>query len=188
VDKVYLYLKTHNQTGLKYLGKTVKDPFKYKGSGVRWRNHLKKHGDDVSTEILFESTDMEKFKEVAIAISEKYDVENSEKFANLMIEQGQGGKNRGSFKKGKVGRKITEEEKSALSESKRLYWERWREKNPNYKDKWKQNNRVRKPKDEWIVVDNVSALNKTTLTCPHCGKKNNVGNHNRWHGDNCKWK
>lgn len=25
----YLYIKTHNQTGLKYFGKTTKDPFKY---------------------------------------------------------------------------------------------------------------------------------------------------------------
>ena len=48
----YLYLKTHNKTGLKYLGQTKQDPFKYKGSGTEWRQHLKQYGESVSTEIL----------------------------------------------------------------------------------------------------------------------------------------
>lgn len=31
--------------------------------------------------------------------------------------------------------------------------------------------------------------NYTLIKCPHCNKENNVGNHKRWHGDNCgkKW-
>jgi 5-methylcytosine-specific restriction endonuclease McrA len=41
---IYLYVKTHNKTGLKYLGKTEQDPFVYLGSGKRWLNHLNKHG------------------------------------------------------------------------------------------------------------------------------------------------
>jgi hypothetical protein len=36
-----LYVKTHNITGLKYFGKTTNDPFKYKGSGKYWLDHLK---------------------------------------------------------------------------------------------------------------------------------------------------
>lgn len=47
-----LYVKTHNKTGLKYLGYTKRDPFKYKGSGYCWVPHIRKHGNDVSTEIL----------------------------------------------------------------------------------------------------------------------------------------
>ena len=43
----YLYLKTHNKTGLKYLGYTKNDPMKYKGSGKYWSNHIKIHGNDV---------------------------------------------------------------------------------------------------------------------------------------------
>ena len=50
---IYLYLKTHNLTGLKYLGKTIKDPYEYSGSGIVWTRHLKSHGNDVTTEILF---------------------------------------------------------------------------------------------------------------------------------------
>ena len=37
---IYLYKKTHNKTGLKYLGKTIsKDPYTYSGSGVYWTRH-----------------------------------------------------------------------------------------------------------------------------------------------------
>lgn len=40
---IYLYVKTHNITGLKYLGKTNnKDPHSYKGSGKYWILHCKK--------------------------------------------------------------------------------------------------------------------------------------------------
>jgi hypothetical protein len=49
---IYLYIKTHNKTGFKYLGKTTKDPMVYKGSGKDWRKHLKLYSNDVSTEIL----------------------------------------------------------------------------------------------------------------------------------------
>ena len=45
----WLYIKQHNQTGLKYFGKTITDPFTYSGSGKYWRLHLAKHGKDVST-------------------------------------------------------------------------------------------------------------------------------------------
>ena len=52
---IYLYIKTHNKTGLKYLGKTTaKDPHKYHGSGADWRTHLKEHGIDYTTEIVRE--------------------------------------------------------------------------------------------------------------------------------------
>lgn len=38
---IYLYVKRHNATGLRYLGKTTaKDPYRYKGSGVEWQNIL----------------------------------------------------------------------------------------------------------------------------------------------------
>ena len=55
--KIYLYLKTHAKTGLKYLGKTITDPYTYLGSGKRWRRHLAKHGNDIITEVLLETED-----------------------------------------------------------------------------------------------------------------------------------
>lgn len=71
-DIIYLYLKTHNVTGLKYFGMTTQNPYKYMGSGLRWRNHISKHGNNVSTEILFESNSIEKIKEYGI----KYSLDN----------------------------------------------------------------------------------------------------------------
>ena len=54
----YLYIKTHNKTGLRYFGKTTNNPFQYKGSGKHWLAHIKKHGNDISTEILGYYTDV----------------------------------------------------------------------------------------------------------------------------------
>lgn len=56
-NQVCLYIATHNKTGLKYFGKTIRYftqedlQSKYHGSGVYWNNHLKVHGDDVTMEI-----------------------------------------------------------------------------------------------------------------------------------------
>lgn len=54
-----LYVKTHRKTGLKYLGQTSQDPFKYLGSGVDWGSHLKEFGNEVDTEILLQTSDRE---------------------------------------------------------------------------------------------------------------------------------
>jgi hypothetical protein len=88
---IYLYLKTHNKTGLKYLGKTSSDPFKYKGSGKYWKRHLYKHGDDVTTEILFQSTCKNEIKEKGLYYSNLWSIVESDNFANLKEEAGDGG-------------------------------------------------------------------------------------------------
>jgi len=90
-NTIYLYLKTHNKTGLQYFGMTKQDPYKYMGSGKRWRNHLSKHGNDVSTEIIFESENKEEIAEAGIIYSKIWDIVESDKFANLKIEEGDGG-------------------------------------------------------------------------------------------------
>ena len=44
---IYLYVKQHSITGLKYFGKTTSiNPFKYLGSGEYWINHLNEHGKE----------------------------------------------------------------------------------------------------------------------------------------------
>lgn len=89
----YLYVKTHNRTGLKYLGKTTRDPFKYKGSGVRWTNHINEHGYDVCTEILLETSSREELKEKGKYYSKLWNVVNDYSWANLKAEEGDGGDN-----------------------------------------------------------------------------------------------
>ena len=56
--KKYLYLlvKTHSVTGMRYLCKRVttsdSKAISYLGSGTRWNNHLKVHGKHINTETL----------------------------------------------------------------------------------------------------------------------------------------
>ena len=89
----YLYLK-ESPLGLKYLGKTEQDPFKYVGSGKYWKRHLLNHkftSEDIKTTILFETTDKEELKNKGIYYSELYNVVDSEEWANLKPEVGDGG-------------------------------------------------------------------------------------------------
>jgi hypothetical protein len=88
---IYLYKKTHKVTGLKYLGKTIHDPYKYEGSGTYWRRHCDKHGYDVDTEILFETDSKEELKNKGLYYSELWNVVESEEWANLKPESGDGG-------------------------------------------------------------------------------------------------
>jgi len=87
-----LLLKTHNKIGLKYLCFTEKDDYiKYLGSGKYWKRYLKQYGKDISTDLLYETEDLERFKDVAIVESIMRDIVKSEEYANLKIEEGDGG-------------------------------------------------------------------------------------------------
>ena len=84
----YLYIKTHNITGLKYFGKTIGDPFKYKGSGTRWMNHLSVHGNNVTTEILGLFESREECNKKATEFSIDNNIVGDPAWANLIIEDG----------------------------------------------------------------------------------------------------
>ncbi len=86
-------IKTHRTTGYKYLCVTTKEDYAgYCGSGVRWRKHLRAHGFDVSTEVLFEHHSRDAiFKSVCLYYSGVYDVVNSTEWANLILEDGNTG-------------------------------------------------------------------------------------------------
>lgn len=82
-------IKTHNQTNFKYLCKTAcNDPIKYLGSGKHWKRHLKKHGRDVSTEILYQSEDLNDFNQQCLQTSYELNVVSSNEWANLIDETG----------------------------------------------------------------------------------------------------
>jgi hypothetical protein len=92
---IYLLVKEHVDTGLKYLCKHVASSFfeceKYKGSGTYWKRHLKKNGNNVKTICLFVTEDKNEFRKISKEYSLKYDVANSKEWANLCNEEGQGG-------------------------------------------------------------------------------------------------
>ena len=88
---IYLYVKTHNITNLKYLGHTTKkDPHSYLGSGIYWRRHLKKYGSVYTTEILQECSNNEEVKIWGLYYSHLWNVVESDEWANLVEEQGVG--------------------------------------------------------------------------------------------------
>ena len=89
--KIYLYLKTHANTGLKYLGKTITDPYTYLGSGKRWRRHLAKHGNDIITEVLLETEDAQELAAVGLYYSNLWNIVEDQSFANMRPETGDGG-------------------------------------------------------------------------------------------------
>lgn len=89
---IYLYVKTHQETGLKYLGKTNKqDPHQYPGSGIHWIRHLKLHGYTYTTEILKECQTNDELKEWGMYYSNLWNIVESDKWANLKPETGDGG-------------------------------------------------------------------------------------------------
>jgi hypothetical protein len=95
----YLMIKKAYPSGLKYLCYTKQEPYAYKGSGLRWENHIRYHNSHIITSIIGEYETMEEIRENGIKWSRELDVVASEEWANLREEDGLGG---GS---GKVGRR-----------------------------------------------------------------------------------
>lgn len=88
----YLYVKTHNITGLQYLGQTSSaDPFAYKGSGTYWKRHLRKHGADITTRILLITEDKDELRSTGEFFSRLWNIVSDKGWANLKEESGDGG-------------------------------------------------------------------------------------------------
>lgn len=87
---IYLYVKRHTVTGLKYFGKTVrKNPIKYKGSGTRWLSHIKKHGNQhVVTDEVWSFEDQDECTRFALQFSMEHNIIESNEWANLVLEDG----------------------------------------------------------------------------------------------------
>lgn len=183
----YLYVKTHNKTGLKYLGQTCKDPFKYKGSGKYWIRHIKQHGNDVTTTILTESEKLADISAAGLFYSNMFDVVNSCEWANLIPEAGTGGHNPASktseAKHKRIqtlkqnGKKWTHNEQSRkrMSKAAKDYWTS----NKSADRKGKEFFGPPKPPG-WYIN------NQSKYQCPHCSKTGDLRNMKRWHFDNCK--
>ncbi len=105
--KTWLYIKQHNKTGLKYFGKTVKDPVLYNGSGKRWMNHLKVHGPDITTVWYQLFSNKDTLVEYALNFSEKNNIVESEKWANLKPENGLDGNVAGNKHSSETKNKIS---------------------------------------------------------------------------------
>ena len=89
---IRLMVKVHNVTGQKYLCKSERQNYiEYRGSGLKWIGHLKEHGVDFSTIVLYETENKKDFKRVALLISTLFDVVKRSDFSHKMHENGFGG-------------------------------------------------------------------------------------------------
>ena len=88
-----LLVKTHNPTGIKYFCKTtmLKRLHTYTGSGTLWKRLVDKHGKDISTGVVGIYYDEKRCTEAALQYSKEWDIVNSEKWANLIEENGMTG-------------------------------------------------------------------------------------------------
>jgi hypothetical protein len=107
----YLYVKQHNITKLKYFGFTTKrNPFKYKGSGLYWKRHLRKYGNNFSTIEIWGFDTIELCKYFAIKFSADHSIIESKEWANLKTEDA----GNGGFLCEESRRKIGESNKNKL--------------------------------------------------------------------------
>lgn len=123
---IYLYIK-ESPIGIKYLGKTTKNPYNYLGSGIYWTRHIKSHNykkTDIKTTILFQSTNKDEFREMALYYSNLFNIVEDENWANLVVECGEGtiGFKHSpeaieKIKKAGTGRRHTEESKLKMRNS-----------------------------------------------------------------------
>ena len=179
-----LYIKTHNKTGLKYLGYTKKDPIKYKGSGTYWLRHIAKYGYDVTTSIVVQSSDKSLIQCEGIRLSKQFNVVESEEWANLMIESTTGGDNSQNIDYARIQQtrikngikwNQTEDIKDKHRSIMQSYWDSERAESRKSKPF------VGPPKPRSHLQNNSSSV-----SCQHCGHVGNLGNMRRWHLDRCK--
>ena len=181
----YLYHKRQKQTGLNYFGKTIRNPYQYTGSGVRWTAHLAKHGSDIETIQVWQFLNLDECSKFALEFSNKHNIVESKDWANLRIENGlDGGYTPNAYtlearlKKGAKlkGRIFSNETIAKMSSYKGKHQGR---KNPMH---GKKHSALTKK------LQQEKALAREQKQCEYCGKECSPSNYSRWHGQNCKHK
>lgn len=185
---IYLYVKEHAITKLKYFGKTKRDPYKYKGSGIYWKQHLKKHGSHINTIKIWKFDNILEAKEFAINFSLENSIIDSDEWANLVLEDVTSGfigkshsdstkakmsaaklnkplseRHRQNIAKGNSGKTFSEERKKNISNA---------IKGKSHSEETKQ--KLRKKKGPQVKVE-----------CPHCKLIGGAAALKRYHFDNC---
>lgn len=202
---VYLYIKEHAVSGMRYFGKTTKakeDMLKYHSSGVYWKRHLKLHGaNHVVTVWYCEFYDKSDCEEFALFFSEEANIVNSAKWANLKPENGSDGAVIGNTVSPETRRKMSHKlkgkktgpqslttciKKSIAMKGKNTGPQTIAHRLKNSLSKLGVKRKPRSP--EHCANQSLSQKGKhrKTINCPHCSKKGGGGSMFRWHFDNCK--
>jgi hypothetical protein len=198
---IYLYKKTHQVTGLKYLGKTTKDPYTYLGSGLEWKSHLKEFGKFIDTEIIKECHSKEELSEWGRYYSKLWNVVDSVGWANKIPETGgsDSGKNHPCY--GRKNLKVAERNSLRTGDKHPMFGTKnpqlsarnsanVGDKNPMFGKvsamRGKKNPKLSELNSLKTGKNNPMCKPEYQIVCEHCGKITSKGNHVRWHGNNCK--
>ena len=183
----WLYIKQHNTTGLKYFGKTTKDPKVYLGSGKYWLRHLKEHSEDITTVWCEEFTDMDQLVEFATFFSEFHNIVDAvdsrgkKIWANMIPENGLDG--------APAGVKMPSTSKSNAIHKKGITpWNKGKTTGPAPHISESNKRRKGLPSGRLGVSTSLKGTPQPVLVCPHCAKQGGVSGMKRYHFDNCKEK
>lgn len=206
----YIYKTVNNLNGKFYIGRRstngILDKDTYLGSGLALKNAIKKYGkENFIKEIIETCPDFETLCKREVywikklnAIKLGYNLVPSSTYGGvcptgewpeeIKKKMSNSAKGRPSPKKGKPGRKHTEEEKCKLS---LINKERWRNMPPEKKKKLIRSGEDnpmfgKKLSPEMRKAVGEAVKNRKQVTCPHCGKIGKSGIMSRWHFDNCK--
>lgn len=195
---IYLYVKQHNITMLKYFGKTTRDPYSYNGSGKYWKRHISKYGLDISTLYVHRFEDSEECKKFALEFSETNNIVESTEWANLKPENGSDGGDNSKFIdytkthssiKGKTYEEIYGNDRGTdLRKQRALSNSRTKRGVPmSEEQKQKRRHSYGPRSNEFKNKLSEIAKNrpKPRGKCPHCGKTGVIRNLKRWHYNNC---
>jgi hypothetical protein len=169
IPPTVLYIKQHSVTGLNYFGKTTRDPYKYKGSGVYWTDHIKKHGKEyiITASVFGPFTNSIAISEFALSVSAEHDIVASKDWANMEPENGLNGAPSGT--RGK-------------QQNPHGPYGPYGPRGPSGPSGKQQN--PHGPRGPYGKQKNPAP----EVECPHCGLVGRGGNMTRRHFDNCKRK
>ena len=181
----WLYIKQHNTTGLRYFGKTTKDPQAYLGSGKYWLRHLKEHSEDITTVWCEEFTDMDQLVDFATFFSEFYNIVDAvdsrgkKVWANMIPENGLDG--------APTGVKMPSTSRSNAIHKKGITpWNKGKATGPAPHIAESNKRRKGLPSGRLGVSTSLKGTPQPVLICPHCAKQGGVSGMKRYHFDNCK--
>jgi len=196
---IYLCVKIHTKTNLKYFCKTAKqNPYTYKGSGIYWLRHINTYGTEyIKTLRVWEFDKAETASEFALKFSRDNKITESKHWANLQDENGldgwvlglkrprQTGENNNA-KRADVRKKISENNPMKRPEIAKKLGDSTR----GTPKPWQvgENNVSKKPEVRDKIRQALTGVPKKRITCPHCDKTGGAGNMKRYHFDFCRRK
>lgn len=190
----YLYKKTHNKTGLQYLGQTTQDPYTYKGSGKDWLTHITEYGYDVNTEILLKTSNKSERNRVGRYYSNLWNIVESKQWANKIPETGGGIGANSNWHKSKLdsGTHYFQDYNWHSEHTRKMYAQGGHP----FQDganatKWNLD-RVEAGTNPFVgtginnqMLEDGSHPSQIRVSCLCCKSITSIANHKRWHGSKC---